>query len=42
MKLRGIIWLREIVDKLAFKHNVETHEVEEALSGQKAICEKVN
>ena len=33
MKLRGIIWLREIVDKLAFKHHVETHEVEEVLDG---------
>ena len=37
MKLRGIIWLREIVDKLAFKHHVETHEVEEALSNRPKI-----
>lgn len=29
MKIEGFIWLREIVDKLAFKHQVETTEVEE-------------
>ena len=29
MKIEDIIWLRNIVDKLAFKHNVETYEVEE-------------
>jgi uncharacterized DUF497 family protein len=34
MKIKGIIWLRDIVDKLAFKHHVETHEVEEVLSGK--------
>lgn len=28
MKIRGIIWLRNIVDKLAWKHNVKTEEVE--------------
>ena len=32
MKLTGIIWLREVVDKLAWKHNVTTDEVEEALA----------
>ncbi len=32
MKIEGIIWLRDIVDKLALKHHVETHEVEEVLS----------
>jgi hypothetical protein len=31
MRLKGTIWLREIVDKLAFKHDVETYEVEEVL-----------
>jgi len=31
MKIEGIIWLRNIVDKLAFKHHVETDEVEEVL-----------
>ncbi|HBO83576.1 MAG TPA: hypothetical protein DD641_01020 [Deltaproteobacteria bacterium] len=29
--MEGIIWLRNIVDKLVFKHKVETYEVEEAL-----------
>ena len=32
MKLGGIIWLRHIVDKLASKHHVEPHEVEEVLN----------
>jgi len=32
MKIEGIIWLNHIVDKLAFKHQVETFEVEEMLS----------
>ena len=27
MKIETIIWLREIVDKLAFKHHVEPDEV---------------
>ena len=31
VRLTGIIWLRDIVDKLAWKHNVTTDEVEEAL-----------
>jgi uncharacterized protein len=31
MKIEGIIWFRHIEDKLAFKHGVETYEVEEAL-----------
>ena len=35
MKIRGIIWLREVVDKLAVKHRVEPHEVEETLSNTK-------
>lgn len=34
MNIEGIIWLRNIVDKLAFKHHVETYEVEEALTGK--------
>jgi uncharacterized protein len=37
MKLKGIIWLRHIVDKLALKHSVETYEVEEALSNKPKI-----
>jgi uncharacterized protein len=32
MRIRGIVWLREIVDKLAVKHRVEPHEVEEVLA----------
>ncbi|MFL5800400.1 MAG: BrnT family toxin [Roseiflexaceae bacterium] len=31
MQIEGIIWLRDIEDKLAIKHGVETYEVEEAL-----------
>jgi len=31
MNVSGIIWLREIVEKLASKHNLTTEEVEEAL-----------
>jgi len=34
MKIEGVIWLRDIVDKLAFKHHVETDEVEEVLNGK--------
>ncbi len=34
MNIEGIIWLRNIVDKLDFKHHVETYEVEEALTGK--------
>jgi uncharacterized DUF497 family protein len=37
MRLDGIIWLRDIVDKLAFKHGVETYEVEEVLSNKPKI-----
>ncbi len=32
MKLTGIIWLRNVVDKLLWKHNVTTDEVEEVFS----------
>lgn len=34
MNIEGIIWLRTVVDKLVFKHHVETHEVEEVFAGQ--------
>ena len=34
MKIGGLIWLRDIVDKLAFKHHVEAHEVGETLSNR--------
>ena len=29
MKIESFIWLEEIIDKLVFKHHVETNEVEE-------------
>jgi len=34
MIIENIIWLRNVVDKLAFKHHVETYEVEEVLLGK--------
>jgi uncharacterized DUF497 family protein len=32
MRIEGIIWLRDVVDKLISKHQVETFEVEEVLN----------
>jgi hypothetical protein len=32
MKVSGIIWLRDVVDKIAWKHNVTTDEVEYVFS----------
>jgi uncharacterized protein len=32
MKIYGIIWLRDVVDKLHWKHNVTPEEVEEAFN----------
>ncbi len=32
MNITGIVWLRNIVDKLAWKHNVSTDEVEEVFN----------
>ena len=32
MKLSGVIWLRKVVDKLLWKHNVTTDEVEEVFN----------
>ncbi|HMQ51045.1 MAG TPA: hypothetical protein PKE64_18630 [Anaerolineae bacterium] len=34
MRIEGIIWLREIVDKLAVKHQVETYEVEQVFDNR--------
>lgn len=31
MNIEGVIWLTNIIDKLAAKHHVETYEVEEVL-----------
>ncbi len=37
MRIEGIIWLRDVVDKLVSKHQVETYEVEEVLNGTPKI-----
>jgi hypothetical protein len=37
LRIDGIIWLRGVVDKLAYKHNVEAFEVEEALNNKPKI-----
>jgi uncharacterized DUF497 family protein len=37
MRIEGIIWLRDIVDKLISKHHVETSEVEEVLNSKPKI-----
>lgn len=34
MKITGIIWLEDIVEKLAWKHNVHQHEVIEVLRNE--------
>jgi uncharacterized DUF497 family protein len=34
MNIEGVIWLRTVIDKLAFKHHVEVHEVEELFAGE--------
>lgn len=34
MRIERIIWLRDVVDKLASKHDVETYEVEQVFSGK--------
>jgi len=37
MKIEGVIWLRDIVDKLAFKHHVEADEVVQMLNNKPKI-----
>ena len=37
MRIEGIVWLRNVVDKLAFKHHVQPEEVEEVLSNKPKI-----
>ena len=32
MKINGVIWLRNVIDKLLWKHNVTTDEVEEVFN----------
>ncbi len=34
MRIEGVIWLNDIVDKLDSKHHVETQEVEEVLANR--------
>lgn len=34
MKIEGVVWLDQIIDKLISKHAVETFEVEEVLSAK--------
>jgi uncharacterized DUF497 family protein len=34
MRIEGIIWLRAVVDKLAFKHSVETFEIDQLFAGK--------
>lgn len=34
MRITGFIWLEDIVEKLAAKHHVEIHEVEELFEGE--------
>ena len=37
MKIEGVIWLSQVVDKLAAKHQVDTSEVEQALSNRPKV-----
>jgi uncharacterized DUF497 family protein len=37
MRIEGVIWRREVVDKLASKHGVETDEVEEVFNSEPKI-----
>lgn len=37
MRLGGVIWLRDTVDKIAFKHALHTYEVEEVLRNNPKI-----
>ncbi len=37
MKITGVIWLEDVVDKIAVKHRVFPEEVEEALSNRPKI-----
>ena len=37
MRVEGVIWLDQIVDKLIQKHSVETYEVEDVLFGKSRL-----
>jgi hypothetical protein len=41
LRITGFIWLEEIVEKLAGKHHVEVHEVEELFTGRPKFREDV-
>jgi len=34
MRINGIIWLRDVIDKLVFKHRVDQEEVEEVFENR--------
>ena len=34
MRIAGIVWLRDVIDKLEWKHRVTTDEVEQVLASQ--------
>ena len=40
MKIEGFIWREEIVDKLRWKHNLTTDEVEEIFQGKPKFLKK--
>ena len=42
LKITGIIWLADVVDKLSWKHQVTPSEVEEAVSGKPIFCLNLN
>lgn len=37
MRIEGILWLREVIDKLYSKHQVETYEVEDIFKSKPKI-----
>jgi uncharacterized DUF497 family protein len=37
MRIEGVIWRRDVVDKLISKHDVETYEVEQVLDSEPKI-----
>lgn len=40
MNINGLIWLDEVVDKLQWKHDLETHEVEEVFKNNPYVVFK--
>ncbi len=34
MRISGVTWLKDVIDKLAWKHNVSTYEVEQIFTGR--------